>query len=195
MDIKIFFGIMAVVIAIFGYTAYFRNIFNGNTKPHVFSWFIWGIITGMEFFGQIKGQAGAGAWVTGLTSIACLSISVISLKRGKLDITRLDWFSFAGAIVAILLWIITKDPILSILLGIVIDALGYVPTFRKSIYHPYQETVITWFLNGLKFLFALFALEKLNFLSAVYPVYLVVSNWLLVALILVRRKQQLKINS
>lgn len=189
MDIKIFFGIIAIFISIFGYTAYFRNIANGNTKPHVFSWFIWGIITGMEFFGQLKGQAGAGAWVTGLSAVVCLSIAVISFKNGKLDITGLDWFSFAGAIVAILLWIITKDPLLSVLLGIVIDALGYVPTFRKSIDHPYQETVITWFLNGLKFLFAIFALEKLNFLSAVYPVYLVLSNWLLVGLILIRRKQ------
>lgn len=188
-DFKVFFGIVAIVISLLGYFAYFRNIFKGKTKPHVFSWLIWGIVTGIEFVGQLYGHAGAGAWVTGLTTIACLSIAVISFKKGNLDITRIDQFSFVGAIFAIALWIITRDPSLSVLLGILIDALGYIPTFRKSYKYPYQETVISWFMNGLKFSIALLALERFNFLSSIYPIYLVISNWMLVAWILIRRRQ------
>ncbi len=189
IDIKVIFGLIAIVISLLGYSAYFKNIFNGKTRPHVFSWLIWGIVTGIEFFGQLYGHAGAGAWVTGLTAFACLSIAAISFKKGQLDITKIDQFSFVGAIFAIALWIITRDPLLSVLLGILIDGLGYIPTFRKSYKHPYQETVITWFMNGLKFVFALLALDKFTFLSSVYPIYLVVSNWMLVAWILIRRRQ------
>ncbi len=189
IDIKIFFGIIAIIISLLGYFAYFRNIFKDKTKPHVFSWLIWGIVVGIEFFGQVAGSAGAGAWVTGISAFVCFAIAAISFNKGNIDITRIDKFSFAGAILAILLWIITKDPLFSVLLGILIDALGYIPTFRKSYKHPNQETVITWFMNGLKFVFALLALDKFTFLSSVYPIYLVVSNWILVIWILIRRIQ------
>lgn len=193
MDYKIFFGITAITISIIGYIPYFKNTLTGKTKPHVFSWLIWGIITAMEFVGQIVGSAGAGAWVTGVTALVCFLIVFLSLRKGNLDITRLDWFSFIAAIIAILLWLITHEPLLSILLGILIDALGFVPTFRKSFVHPFQETLITWFLNGLKFFFALFALEKFTLLSSIYPIYLILGNWALVTMILVRRRQGWKV--
>lgn len=188
VDIKILFGSLAVIISLLGYSAYFISIFSGKTKPHVFSWLIWGIITGVEFFGQVYGHAGAGAWVTGLTAVACTTIAILSVKKGKLDITKLDSISFAGAIISIILWIITKEPTLSVLLGIITDALGYIPTFRKSISHPYEETLITWFLNGVKFAFSLIALEKFTLLSSIYPIYLVISNWTLVGWIIYWRK-------
>lgn len=189
MDNKIFFGIIAIVISVIGYIPYFKDILAGKTKPHIFSWFIWGIITGIEFFGQVYGHAGAGAWVTGITAFVCFLIAFLSFGKGKLDITRLDWLSFIGAIIAIFIWLITSEPLLSVLLGILIDALGFVPTFRKSFVRPFQETLITWFLNGLKFVFALFALEKFTLLSSIYPIYLILGNWTLVAMILIRRKQ------
>lgn len=189
MDNKIFFGIAAVVISLIGYVPYFKDIFANKTKPHIFSWLIWGIITGIEFFGQLYGHAGAGAWVTGVTAFICFFIAFLALRKSKLEITRLDWFSFTGAIVAILLWLITSEPLSSVLLGILIDALGFVPTFRKSFVHPFQETLITWFLNGLKFVFALLALERFTLLSSIYPIYLIFGNWTLVVMIIIRRRQ------
>lgn len=192
MNYKVFFGITATVISIIGYVPYFKNIFAGTTKPHVFSWLIWGIITGIEFFGQIQGHAGAGAWVTGVTTIVTFIIAFLAFKKGKLEITRLDWFSFIAAIIAIVLWVVTSKPLLSVILGIAIDALGFVPTFRKSFVHPYQETLITWFINGLKFVFALVALEQFTLLSSLYPIYLIIGNWSLVTMIIIRRKQTRK---
>ena len=189
MDIKIFFGITSIVVSFLGYFPYLKDTAAGKTKPHVFSWLIWGIITGIEFFGQVIGSAGAGAWATGVASVFCFLITFLSFRKGKLEITKLDWVSFVGAIVAILIWFITKEPLLSMLLGIFIDALGFVPTFRKSFIHPFQETLITWFLNGLKFFLSLFALEKFTLLSSIYPIYLILCNWALVGMILIRRKQ------
>jgi len=189
MDNKIIFGTIAVSISLLGYIPYIKNTLTSKTKPHGFSWLIWGLITGMEFFGQIVGHAGAGAWVTGVSASICIFIAFLGLRKGNLEITRIDRMSFIAAMIAIGLWLITNEPLLSILLGILIDALGFIPTFRKSFVHPFQETIITWFLNGLKFVFALFAFEKFTLLSAIYPVYLVLGNWTLVLLLLIRRRQ------
>ena len=189
MDIKIFFGLVGVVLSLAGYFPYLKGILSGKIKPHVFSWLIWVITTGIAFLGQIYGNAGAGAWVTGIAFFFCIVITILTLKKGKIEITKTDWISFVTAIFAIILWIITKQPLLSVLLSILIDAAGYVPTFRKSYYRPYEEATLLWFLNGLKFLLALFALTEFNLLSSIFPIYLIATNWSLFILILIRRKQ------
>lgn len=190
MNIKIWLGFLSIAVSMAGYIPYIRDTVSGKTRPHVFSWFIWGVNTAIEFFGQIAGSAGTGAWVTGVSSFVCFLIAFLGFRRGNLEITKLDWFSFFAAILAILLWLITKAPYLSVLLVIIIDILGFVPTFRKAVVHPYEETLVTWFLNGLKFLIAILALEKFTFLSAVFPVYLIIGNWLVVVIILVGRNQK-----
>ena len=43
LEYKIILGVAAVLIGIAAYIAYFRNIFAGKTKPHAFSWLVWGI--------------------------------------------------------------------------------------------------------------------------------------------------------
>lgn len=189
MDYKFVLGISAIVIAFVSYIPYVRDIFAGKTKPHAFSWFIWGVLTAIGFAGQLAGGAGSGAWVTGFTALACFSISIVGLVKGRKNIIFVDWLSLIGAGVALFLWYLTKNPLLSVILVTVIDALGFFPTFRKSYSKPQEETLSTYFLSGLKFLISLFALQNFTILTALYPVSLVVMNWLFIAMLIVRRKQ------
>ena len=88
MNYKIILGAVAVVINFIGYVPYFRDIFRGATKPHVFSWFVWGLVTGIVFFAQLAKGGGAGAWVTGLSSFFCLVIACLAFFRGEKEITK-----------------------------------------------------------------------------------------------------------
>jgi len=78
---------------------------SGKTKPHIFSWLVFLILTFTGFLGQISDNAGPGAWVTGFTAGICLVILILSLlkSRGKVNIVFLDWISFGGACIAMLL--------------------------------------------------------------------------------------------
>lgn len=89
-DYKILLAILASAIGFLGYIPYYRDIFAGRTKPHVFSWFVWGLVTGIAFFAQIMAGGGAGAWVTGFTSALCTSIAIIALYKGENTITKID---------------------------------------------------------------------------------------------------------
>ena len=42
-----------------------------------------------------------------------------------------------------------------------LDFLGFLPTIRKSYAKPYEETLITYMLSGLKFLLAIIALPAM----------------------------------
>lgn len=132
-------GIIAVIIGIIGYFAYFRDIFAGRTKPHAFSWLVWGILTGIGFFGQRADNAGPGAWVTGFTAVVCLIVFILAIFRGEKQIVLVDWLSLFGAFVAMGLWALTKGPLLSVILVTIIDALGFFPTFRKSYFKPSEK--------------------------------------------------------
>jgi hypothetical protein len=76
MSIKLFFGILPIIPAAIAYYYYFRDMFKGKTKPHAFSWLVWGILAGNGFITQVSAHGGIGAWATGITSVASLTISL-----------------------------------------------------------------------------------------------------------------------
>lgn len=78
MDYKTLFGIFAVFIAVFAYIPYFRDIYLGKTKPHMYSWIVWGILTFSAFGIQVADNAGPGAWTTGFTAVLCLAIIILA---------------------------------------------------------------------------------------------------------------------
>lgn len=189
MNYRDILGFLAVVIAFVGYVPYFRDILANKTKPHAFSWLVWGILTGIAFFGQVAGKAGPGAWVTGFTAVICLIIFVFGLVKGRKNIVFVDWLSLLGAGIALFLWFLTKEPLLSVILITIIDALAFFPTFRKSFMKPSEETATTYSLSGLKFVLSIFALNKISIITALYPLSLVLMNWIFVGMLIMRRKQ------
>jgi hypothetical protein len=188
MDYKIILGIIAVAIGLVSYIPYFRDIFYGQTKPHSFSWFIWGLLEGTAFFAQLSKGGAAGAWVTGTTAVLCLSVFIVSLSRGEKNITLTDKLSFIGALLGLVLWLISKNPLTAVILVSITDFLGFVPTFRKSFHKPQEETAKLYAMSVLKLTVSLFALGSFNFTTALYPSSLIVTNVAFVAMVLIRRE-------
>lgn len=181
------YGILSLIIGAIGYIGYFHTIYKGRTKPHAFSWFIWGALTGIAYFAQISAGAGAGAWVSGFTSILCFVVVIIALFRGEKNITKSDWATFITALAAIPLWLITSEPLYAILIVTVIDALGFWPTFRKSWDKPHEEPAALYALAALKFYLSIMAIQEMNIITSLYPASLVFLNMAFVCLVLLRR--------
>ncbi|MCA9330926.1 hypothetical protein KC957_02680 [Candidatus Saccharibacteria bacterium] len=182
-------AVISVIMTIFGYSFYFRDIFAGKTKPHAFSWLVWGTLTGIAFFGQLADGAGAGAWVTATTSLISLVIFFLALQRGEKEIKFSDKLNLLGAGVALVLWAVTSGPLLSIILITIIDFLGFLPTIRKSYYKPQEETLIHYVFAGLKFVLGIMALDNYTVVTYLYPLSLVLANWWFIIFLVVRRKQ------
>lgn len=188
MEYKLIFGVIAVVLNLSSLGLYFHGIFLRSTKPHPFTWLIWGIVSSVAFFAQLSGGGGAGAWSTGVGSIACLSIAALALSFGEKHITKLDWACLAGALMGIALWLVTQEPLLAVVVVTVVDALGFIPTFRKAYHKPYEETMGTYVLAVFSFMFAIAALDSLNLTTVLFPLYIVVSATALAILLVVRRR-------
>ena len=189
MGYKVILGALATGIALVSYVPYFKDIFAGKTKPHAFSWLVWTILTVISFWAQISDNAGPGAWVTGFTAVIAAAITGLAVVKGRKNIVKADWFLLAGAGLAMVMWYITKGPLVSVVLVTVTDALGFVPTFRKSFWKPREETLITYVLSGSKYVVAMFALERVSVITALYPAYLILANGVFVSMLVIRRKQ------
>ena len=188
-DYKIILGFVTLVIAVISYSFYFRNIFLGLTKPHAFSWFVWSIIAGIAFFAQVSQNGGAGAWVTGFTAVVCFVISVIASFKASEPFKVFDWVSLFAAIFALVLWYYSNNPTSAVVLVTIVFALGFLPTFRKGFYKPYEETATTFGLNAFKFAISILALSSFSISTWLYPLTLVVLNTCFVAMLIVRRRQ------
>lgn len=180
-------AVISVAIVLYQYIPYVISVFKGKTRPHIFSWFIWGVLTAIAFFGQVVDDAGPGAWVTGFTAAGCLLICMLCYKYGEKTITRSDWISFICGLAAIPLWLVTNNPLTAMLVITVVDALAFYPTLRKSWHKPYEELLQTYALSGTKFLLAIFALENFTPTTWLYPVSLVLMNYGFCVIILWRR--------
>ncbi len=181
-------AVIAIGVGVIGYIPYISTIFNGKTKPHTFSWLVWGVLTGIAFVAQLVGKGGAGAWVTGFTTLVCFTIFTLALLKGELKFPLTDWLCLAGAGLTLILWAITKNPLTAIILVTLIDILGFIPTLRKSYSKPYSEAAFTYTMSGIKFLISIFALETFTAVTIIYPASLVITNLGFVIMILYRRK-------
>lgn len=182
-------GWISVAVTVASIAPYYYFVFKGKIKPHVFSWFIWGVLTAIGFAAQTYAGAGPGAWATGAVSIGCLGIALVALKHGERHITRSDWLCFIAAMSAIPLWVATEDPLWSVVLISITDVLGYYPTIRKSYHKPHEELIYTHLTGTIKYLFSLFAIEQWMVTTWLYPVSISAANIVLIAILLVRRHQ------
>lgn len=178
---------MALIATVVQCGSYIVDIFRGKTRPHAFSWFVWGLPAGIVFAAQFVSGGGAGSWTTAMTAILCTVIFILSLFYGEKNVTALDMLSLFTALFAIFLWVLVKNPLGSVVLITIVDVVGFVPTIRKSIHKPTEETLTTYVTGGLKWILSLLAMSNLSFTVWFYPAAMVIANWGFAGMLLARR--------
>ena len=186
---KTIIGIVAVVLTFIGYAPYILDIFRGKTRPHIFSWLIWSIITGIIYALQVSAGAGAGSWMTLSLVVIMLFIFCLSLKQGSRNIKKIDVVFLVLALCAIPLWLVVKQPVLSIVLLSAIDMAAFFPTVRKSWNDPYSETLSFYVITTFRHVLSFFALSEYNIVTWLFPASWIVANALFAVVLVVRRKK------
>lgn len=191
MNLNIIFSIASIVVAIISYIPYFKDIFKNKTKPHLFSWFIFSITTGIIFALQMQGGAGIGGWITLILTFIFFAIFLLSFKYGTKDVRPIDIIFLILALLAIPIWLIAKEPIISVILLTTIDMLGFAPTIRKSWNNPYSETLSMYVITLARYVLIFPSLEAYNILTLLFPIVWFVANFVLVTILISRRKIKL----
>lgn len=183
-------GLISVLLYLIGCIPYIVDTIRKKTKPHIYTWLIWSIVTTLAFLGQYVKGGGAGSWSTGVAGLMAIVITLLSLKNGTKDITLSDKLFFLGALLAIIPWYVTKDPTLSIFIVIILDACALIPTIRKTYRAPKSETFTTYLFNFIRQPLSIAALRTYNIATLLYPIYLFIANFTM--LVVMRRLRSVK---
>lgn len=181
-------GAIAFLIGLSGTVIYIRSILIRKTKPHLYTWMVFSILTTIAFLAQIYDHGGPGSWTTGMTAFSCICIAILAIKFGTKDVHKSDKFSLFFSLSAIIPWFITKDPLLSVIMISLIDSVAMVPTLRKSWNNPHDENLTSYVIANIKTILSVAALTNLTLVTTLYPIAIIIVNFALIFLCLWRRK-------
>ncbi|OGI90486.1 hypothetical protein A2911_02805 [Candidatus Nomurabacteria bacterium RIFCSPLOWO2_01_FULL_40_15] len=188
-DVKVVLGVVAGVIAFLAYIVYIVSIFRGRSKPNRVTWWIWafmGLVLALSY--QFSGAVNT-IWVPYVEFLGPFSIALLSIKYGEGGLTnKTDLFSFLGAVISIILWIIFDNPVIALVTSLAVDSFAIIPTIKKSYLRPEGEDFWAWFGTGLADSLNMFAVEKFTFAILVYPIYMLVSDLIIIFILLLKKK-------
>lgn len=186
-DLVILAAIAGGLISILALVPYIRDIFRRKTKPERAMWWIYSALFVLLFAAQLSAGATWLLVISGSYVLSSLLIAILSLKYGYGSLHKRDGISLAVAALGFVLWLLTKEPVLAILIVIVIDFAGFWLTLTKTWHAPHSETLITWQLNCLSAIINLLSIGRWTITVAIYPLYAVFGTALIVWLIMYRR--------
>lgn len=192
---KALLSVLAIALTLLAFVPYIRSIRRGYTRPHVFSWLIWGSTTCVVFVAQLTDRAGVGAWPIGVSGLITLYIAWLAFQHARsagerrVQITRSDWLFFSLALLALPVWLVTANPLWAVLLLTLVDVLGFAPTFRKAYHFPYEEHLLFYMLITVRNLLAVAALQHYSLTTVFFPLVMAITCMLFILMVVYRRRK------
>jgi len=181
---------IAIIITFIAFMPYIRSILKSQTKPHVFSWIIWGSTTFVVFLAQLADEGGAGAWPIGVSGLITIYVACLAyIKKSDITITRSDWIFFVIAMSAIPFWYFTSDPLWAVLVLTAVDIAGFGPTFRKAYIKPFEENLTFYTLFVIRNSISIMALTNYSLTTVLFPAAIAIVTSAFIVTVMYRRQQ------
>jgi hypothetical protein len=189
MQIKLILGITSLILTLLSYVPYVKDILKNKTRPHLYTWVVWAVVTFIAFGLQVSHSAGPGAFMTFAAGLACfLVIALGVIKKVEIKITKIDSLFLVLSIISVVLWLWVEKPVLSTILVALTSFLAFVPTIIKSWQDPFSETVSFYVINTVRYFLSYLALDQFNFVSSFYLITWVAVNAFFTVMLHFRRQ-------
>jgi hypothetical protein len=183
MNIYQVFLILSVLLGLCSPLMYSYEILKGKAKPHRTTRFVILVITGIAFLSLLAQQNTVAVWLAGVGLLQSTLIFILSIKYGMGGWEKLDLLCLGIAGLGIVVWQITKDPVLALYASILADFTGFFPTLVKTYKQPQTESFWYFFLNLFVAGFNGLAIQGWTIQNASYPAYLTIMNALMIFLV------------
>lgn len=176
MELNILFAAISVFFSAASSILFLVGVLTKKIKPHVFTFLIWAITQGTAVAGILIGGGGIGVLGPLVGEIFIIAVFILSFWYGSKNITKSDIILLVIAVSAIIIWWLVDNPLYAVLLVVLIDIVGYLPTIRKTYVDPSSEKAMLWLFGTANYTFTLLALEQYSLLTVSYPVALAIGN-------------------
>ncbi|MDD4900604.1 MAG: hypothetical protein PHS62_00620 [Patescibacteria group bacterium] len=174
--------IVGAIVQLIGISCYIRDTVHGRTKPNRVTWLLWSVV---PLIATAAGLADGVRWavlpvfMAGFGPLLVFIASFIN-PRAYWKLEKFDYLCGAISILSLVLWWITKEPLLAIILSIVSDSFAEAPTLIKTWKHAETESVAPYVSGVFSALTSFFALQTFSFSELAFPIYIIIADLLLI---------------
>jgi len=170
------FGYLSGIAILLSFVPYTKDILKNKTKPERASWLVWSILGFISFSSLFAKGATYSLFLAGGQALGDLFIFLLAIKYGIGGFLKRDIVALIGCSIGLLLWFITKEALIALLIAILIDATGALLTTIKSYEQPSTETISSWWLTFIGGLFSCFSVGSFNPVLLIFPVYICLAS-------------------
>jgi hypothetical protein len=167
--------LLGAVINIAGSFSYIKDTLRGTTKPNRVTWLLWSVA---PFIATIAAFVNGVTWavipvfMSGFCPFLIFLGSFVN-PNAYWKLGLLDYICGFFSILALILWITTKNPLIAIVFAIISDACAALPTIIKSLKHPETESGIAYLTGLISALTGLAAIKAWIFPEYGFTIYLI----------------------
>jgi D-alanyl-lipoteichoic acid acyltransferase DltB (MBOAT superfamily) len=187
--VKEFLAIFAAALAAVSTFPYLVDIVRRKTKPNIVTWLTWTILTLISGLAALAAGEPRAALLLFGSTICTGAVVVLGLKFGIAKFSLFDTLCWIGAGLGLLFWLIFNSPTIGIVVPVIIDFVGMMPTLRHSYLKPDEETWQTFLIGIIAPILTIMSLNDFNINNLAYPLYLLLANTAIVATVVTRRRQ------
>ena len=169
--------IFTVILNSLWWIWYIINTLKWKTKPNKITWWIWAAAPLIWSAATISSQwfiwAVLPVFMAGFIPLMIFLASFIN-KKSYWKLWKLDYWCLAFAVLALLLWFITEQPLLAIIFWVLADFLAAIPLLIKMHKYPETETIwpfIAWMIANAS---AFLVIQNWVLEEYLFPLYLVI---------------------
>jgi hypothetical protein len=174
--------IIGAVVQLLGIASYIKDTLKGTTKPNRVSWLLWSvtplIATAAALADGVR-WAVLPVFMSGFGPLLVFIISFVN-KKSYWKLGKFDYLCGFFSVLALVLWGITKEPVIAIIFSIVSDGFAAAPTLVKIWESPESESKGPYATGLFNSMTSFAAVKTWNFSSFGFAAYLTIMNVALV---------------
>ncbi len=174
-----YFAYLTIIFSLWGIFYYLKDIIYGQTRPNIVSWIFWSIAPLVGIYISYKSGISipllASTFMAGFGPLLVVIFLILNRKFYS-QISKFDILCGFLSFVAIIIWITTKNGILSLSFAILADLFASIPTVTKSWRENAGEHVAPYTFGIVNQLITFIIITNFAFLNFAFPIYFILIN-------------------
>jgi hypothetical protein len=176
------FSTLAFLLSLGAIAPYVWNVATGKVTTTLSTWVAWALMNAALLAGIIS--AGGMSWQVLAFVVGNLSVVAAGIYSGaQLKLTKLDIGCLGIVILAIIMWAVSGNPVVGVVMSTVGLAAGVVPLLKHVWENPEQEFMYPWAIFALGSIFALLGVTTPSISTLLPPIFFLSMQLLLIFLI------------
>ncbi len=196
MSLSTIFITVSTIIAFLTPVIGIVSIFKGEYKPQRTTRMIFTIISAIVLVSLFFANDTTAIYLAIPSFLSCFAIFILSILYGIGGTSKSDFGALFFALLAIVAWRTTDNPLWALYLSILADFFGIIPTIIKIKNQPYTESIGFYISDILASLFSCLALlvnSELGIIEkSTYSIYILSINIVVLSYVLICQKLQPK---